>query len=108
MPRCRKMAASASSELAPQAQNYSRHNNEYERYKRGMDYRCHDRIGANEFNAKHRNQKRAANGRTYQAKDKVRHQSSSLVAERGDTTEHESNHHNDNENLSLKAHLGVS
>jgi hypothetical protein len=40
--------------------------------------------------------------------DKVRHQSSSLVAERGDTTGHESNHHNDNENLSLNAHLGVS
>jgi len=72
-----------------------------------MDYRCHDRIGGNELNAKHRNEKRAANGRTYHTEEKVCHQSSSLVAERGDTTEHESNHHNDNENLSLKAHLGV-
>jgi len=73
-----------------------------------MDYRCHDRVGGNELNAKHRTQKRAANGRTYHSEDKVRHQSSSLVAERGDTTEHESNHHNDYEDLSLKAHLRVS
>ena len=64
------------------------------------------RVGGNELNAKHRNQKRAANGRIYHAEDKARHQSSSLVAERGDTTEHESNHHNDNDNLGLKAHLG--
>ena len=72
-----------------------------------MDYRCHDRVGGNELNAKHRNQKHAANGRTYHTEEKVCHQSSSLVAERGYTTEHESNYHNDNENLSLKAHLGV-
>jgi hypothetical protein len=54
-----------------------------------MDYRCHDRVGGNELNAKHRNQKHAANGRTYHTEEKVCHQSSSLVAERGDTTEHE-------------------
>jgi hypothetical protein len=38
-------AASASSELAPQAQNYSRHNHKYERYKCGVDYRCYDGYG---------------------------------------------------------------
>jgi hypothetical protein len=48
-----------------------------------------DRVGGNDLNAKHRNQKRAANGRTYHTEDRVRHQSSSLVAERGDTTEHD-------------------
>ena len=68
-----------------------------------MDYRCHDWVGSNELNAKHRNQKRAANGRTYHAEDKVRHQSSSLVAERGDTTEHESaNNANDGRTHLLK------
>jgi hypothetical protein len=55
------------------------------------------------LNAKHRNEKRAANGRTYHAEDKVRHQSSSLVAERGDTTEHESaNNANDGSTHLLK------
>jgi hypothetical protein len=71
-----------------------------------MDYRCHDRVSGNELNAKHWNQKRAANGRTYHTEEKVCHQSSSPVAERDDTTEHQSNHHNDNDNLGLKAHLG--
>jgi hypothetical protein len=47
-----------------------------------MDYRCHDRVDGNELNAKHRNQKRAANERTYHTEEKVCHQSSSLVAER--------------------------
>ena len=56
-----------------------------------MDYRCHDRVGGNDLNAKHWNQKRAANGRTYHTEDRVRHQSSSrLSLRRGDTTEHES------------------
>ena len=60
-------AASASSELTPQAQNYARHNHKYERHKCGVNYLCHDRVGGNELNAKHRNQKRAANGRTHHA-----------------------------------------
>jgi hypothetical protein len=62
-------AASASSELAPQAQNYSRHNHKYERYKCGVDDRCYYRVGGNELDAKHRSQKRAANGRTYHTEE---------------------------------------
>jgi hypothetical protein len=55
-------AIELSSELAPQAQNYSRHNDKYDCYKCGVDYRGHDGVSGNELDAKHRNQKRAANG----------------------------------------------